>query len=202
MSKEYVVNHLDIAAFTKAGQSLQGSTALSAFARLLQELPVGSDAAELSVHWQVTGEFVPEAGGAGQNWLYLQAQTQLPLTCQHCLQPVQVPLQVDGAFRFVKDEATAELQDEECEEDLLVMSRSFDLMALIEDELLMALPLVPRHTECPQPLDFDAEGAASTTADAAPGLERPHPFAALAALRTTATPVSSENVPPSDKDEA
>ena len=104
---------------------------LGAFARLLQELPAGSDGAALSVAWQVRGEFVPEAGGAGHNWLYLQVQTQLPQTCQRCLQPVQVALEVDRAFRFVKDEATAEALDDECDEDLLVMSRSFDLMALV-----------------------------------------------------------------------
>ena len=35
------------------------------------------------------------------------------------------------------------------EEDLLALSREFDLHELIEDELLMALPVVPKHDECP-----------------------------------------------------
>ncbi len=44
------------------------------------------------------------------------------------------------SFRFVADEATAEALDEECDEDLLALSREFDLRELIEDELLMACP--------------------------------------------------------------
>lgn len=201
MSKEYAVNHLDIAAFTKAGQQLQGHSPLGAFARLLQELPAGSDGAVLSVAWQVRGEFVPEAGGAGHNWLYLQVQTQLPQTCQRCLQPVQVALEVDRAFRFVKDEATAEALDDECDEDLLVMSRSFDLMALLEDELLMALPLVPRHDTCPQPLAFAADMAATTPSAEAAAAQPAHPFAALAALRTSARAAPANGVPVVPKDE-
>lgn len=191
MSKEYDVNHLDIAAFTKAGQQLQGQTALSAFTRLLPELPAGSDAAAITVTWQAMGEFVPETGGAGQNWLYLQLHTQLPLTCQRCLQPVAVDMDVQRDFRFVRDEATAEAQDDECEEDLLVMSRSFDLHTLMEDELLMALPLVPRHEHCPQPLDFDGTEAAPAQSGAE-AVQKPNPFAVLAELRAKAEPSGKE----------
>ena len=58
-------------------------------------------------------------------------------------------------------------------------SRQFNLAGLIEDELLMALPLVPRHEVCPPGLkmavadpNFDAQEP-----------EKAHPFAALAKLR-------------------
>jgi uncharacterized metal-binding protein YceD (DUF177 family) len=73
------------------------------------------------------------------------------MECQRCLTPVDVPLAVERSFRFVADEATAEALDDESEEDLLALSREFDLRELIEDELLMALPVVPRHDECPRP---------------------------------------------------
>jgi len=56
---------------------------------------------------------------------------------------VLVNLLVDRDFRFVPDEATAMAEDDEAEEDLLVLSGEFDLLALVEDELLMDLPLVP-----------------------------------------------------------
>jgi uncharacterized protein len=49
----------------------------------------------------------------------------------------------------VTSEAIALAQDPEVEEDLLVFSNEFDLPELIEDELLMSLPLVPRHETCP-----------------------------------------------------
>ncbi len=57
---------------------------------------------------------------------------------------------VDRSFRFVADEDTAAALDDEAEEDVLALSRSFDLLALVEDELLMALPVVPRHEVCPR----------------------------------------------------
>jgi uncharacterized protein len=62
------------------------------------------------------------------------------MECQRCLTPVDVPLDVERSFRFVADEATAEALDDECDEDLLALSREFDLRELIEDELLMACP--------------------------------------------------------------
>ena len=60
---------------------------------------------------------------------------------------------------------------------MLALGPPLDVLELIEDELILALPLVPRHEpHCPVPLAAP-EGAVS----AAP--EEPHPFAALAALR-------------------
>ncbi len=87
-------------------------------------------------------------------------------------------LSVDRAFRFVADEATAMAEDDEAEEDLLVLGPAFDALALIEDELLMALPLVPRHPACPQPLS-GPEGLAEPP----PELARPNPFAVLSGLK-------------------
>ena len=103
----------------------------------------------------------------------------VPMTCQRCLTTVELPLQVDRWFRFVADEATAEAQDEDVEEDLLVTSRDFDLYALVEDELLMELPVVPRHGVCPDPVKMQAEDADFEAAEAA----KPNPFAALAGLQ-------------------
>ncbi len=56
---------------------------------------------------------------------------------------------------------------------MLVLEPAIDLRALIEDELLLALPLIPRHDVCPQPL----------VQAAADDVERAGEFAALAALK-------------------
>lgn len=39
--------------------------------------------------------------------------------------------------------------EDDLEDDVLVSSADFNLLGLIEDEVLMALPLVPRHDSCP-----------------------------------------------------
>ena len=80
-----------------------------------------------------------------------EAQATLRLICQRCLEPMDQALAVDRPFRFVSSEQVALDEDDQSEEDLLVASQAFDAMALIEDELILALPLVPRHPECLPP---------------------------------------------------
>lgn len=178
MSQEFTAKRLDIAAFTEAQAQLSGHLPLQDCPRLLQEA-VGEIAPDCQVQWQAQGQWLPEPGGQGQSWLQLTAQVVLPLTCQRCLQIADIVVQAERSFRFVKDEATAEALDDECEEDLLAMSRSFNLLELVEDELIMALPLVPKHEQCPQAVvmevaDQDFQEALT---------ERPNPFAALADLK-------------------
>ena len=177
MTKEFSAQRLDVKAFAQAGGRLSGHESLLKYERLAQEAKGLHP--DLKVDWEAVGELRTALGGEAQVWLRLKVQASFPMECQRCLTPVDVPLEVDRAFRFVADEATAEALDDESDEDLLAMSREFDLRELIEDELLMALPVVPKHDECPTvvPLastDDDFEEANS---------EKPNPFAALAGLR-------------------
>lgn len=177
MTKEFSPDRLDVKAFAQAGGQLSGHDSLLKYERLSQEAKGLHP--DLRVDWSAAGELRTALGGSAQVWLHVQVSATFPMECQRCLAPVDVPLAVERSFRFVADEATAEALDDESEEDLLALSREFDLRELIEDELLMALPVVPRHEECPTavPLsssddDFDAANA-----------EKPNPFAALASLR-------------------
>lgn len=177
MSQDFSPDRLDVKAFALAGGRLTGRDPLSLYGRLQDEAVALSDA--LHVAWTAEASMRTLPGGATQPWLRLQAQATLPLECQRCLTPADTLLEVDREFRFVPDEATAEAEDEDSEEDLLVLSRDFDLRELIEDELLLALPLVPMHEVCPEGPVLSAQSETFEQAQA----ERPHPFAALAALR-------------------
>ena len=88
------------------------------------------------------------------------------------------------------DEAAAAELDADSDDDVLAVSRVFDLLALLEDELIMAQPLVPRPTAAqltlngicvrsirmsPPPRVLPEESGASPS------------FAALAALKRTKT---------------
>ena len=90
---------------------------------------------------------------------------------------MRLPLRVDRRIFFVEGEDAAAALDAESEDDVLALTPALDLPELIEDELLLALPLVPRHEVCPEPLPraFVEDDPATTPAD--------HPFAALAALK-------------------
>lgn len=177
MSKDFAARRLDVRRFAEEGASLSGAETVSVYPRLLAETQGRSAAAPLS--WSASGELRHPGHVQPEIWLHLRAQATLALTCQRCLGPVDVPLQVQRSFRFAADEALAAAQDERCEEDVLVLSRSFDLVELVEDELLMELPLVPRHESCPVPVklevaDEDFDGAEAT---------RENPFAVLGQFR-------------------
>ena len=177
MTKEFSPQRLDVKAFAQAGGRLSGRDSLLKYGRLAQEAKGLHP--DLMVDWEAVGEVRTALGGMGQVWLHIKVTASFPMECQRCMTPVDVPLEVDRAFRFVADEATAEALDDDSEEDLLAMSREFDLRELIEDELLMALPVVPKHEECPTAVPMASSDDDFEEANA----DKPNPFAALAGLR-------------------
>jgi uncharacterized protein len=167
---------LDIRHAGQAAQQLVGQDVLAHYERLMEETQgLGG---QYAVNWSARGALQSDAKGLPQPWLFLNVSTSLPLTCQRCLGPVDVLVQIERAFRFVETEAQAEQEDDESPEDVLVLSRDFDLAALIEDEVLMDLPVVPRHDSCPLPVKLTA--ADPDFEEASP---KPSPFAVLAGLK-------------------
>jgi uncharacterized protein len=174
---------LDVRAFAQAAADLQAVDPMTRFERLMAEAHADDGLPALgSVTWQARGEMRAGAsGGTPAVWLHLQADASIPLTCQRCLGPVDTPLKVDRWFRFVNDEATAAAEDDDCEEDLLALEPRPRIHEVLEDELLMELPLVPLHDTCPVPVVMQAS-------DPMVGLEpdepqRKNPFAELAKLK-------------------
>lgn len=173
MSAGFDPRRLELLRFAEAGGRLSGAWPTTAFERLGHDAPLSTE-----VSWAAGGERRPVAGGAPETWLMLEAQATVQLECQRCLQPMAEPLAVRRRFRFVADEAEAERLDEESEDDVLALPPRgrLDLLPLVEDELILALPIVPRHAACPEPLPLPAD----EPADEAPA---EHPFAKLAALK-------------------
>lgn len=104
---------------------------------------------------------------------------ELELQCQRCLGPVKIRVQAEPHLAWVKsDEALAALPEEY--DPLLSADGHVELKELVEDELLLALPLVPRHEDdaaCGEPVRR-AEIPAPP-----PDEERKNPFAGLAKLK-------------------
>ncbi|MDE2400875.1 MAG: DUF177 domain-containing protein [Burkholderiales bacterium] len=189
---------LDVGAFIKEQSQLDGAVPVAALTRLASGLAQSLDLKSLApLHWSAQGRLVAQRVGEPQWWLDLHAKGDLPWECQRCLQPVFIPIEVDHSIRFVVDENTAADLDADSDDDVLAVSRQFDLLALVEDELIMAQPLVPLHEQCPvdmTPLmhsglvspegvaieeshDDHAEGEGGESGD------RPNPFAVLAKLK-------------------
>lgn len=168
---------LDVEAFAKDGGSLHGEWPVGSFERLSgathpEARPTASDLAQ----WSAQGASRPRRESVPEVWLHVQARARVSLVCQRCLGPVETPLDAQRSFLFVANEDIAAELDADSEDDVLAITCSLNLHELVEDELLLSLPLVPRHEVCPEPLlmshgeDEEAEPA-------------PNPFAVLAALK-------------------
>jgi uncharacterized protein len=181
MSKPFNPRHLDVKSFAQDAGELAGQEPLRSHPRLLAETQ--GRGAETPVSWSATAEIVNPRHVQPEVWLHLKAGAVLSLTCQRCLMPVEAPVAVDRSFRFVADEETAAAQDDESEEDVLALSRDFDLVELVEDELLMELPLAPHHETCPPVHVVAAE-------DGFEGSSARHenPFAVLGRLKSSSGP--------------
>jgi uncharacterized protein len=168
---------LDVAALSSQGGRLEGVWPLASLARLAESHVEGpNDGADsCPVDWQASGESRAQEGSPAQVWLHLQAHCRLNLVCQRCLAPVATDVDVDRRLRFVGDEAEAAELDADSDDDVLALARWMNLRDLVEDELLLALPLVPRHEQCPVPLPFVPESEGDEPPD--------HPFAALERLK-------------------
>ena len=143
---------LDVAAFAADGKALEGDWAGATLQRLADLQVAPQDLGQANVHWRVQGERRVKAGTPAELWLTLSVQAPVWLTCQRCLQPMAVGLALERRLRFVHGESQAEALDAESDDDVLALPRWLDLRELVEDELLLGLPLVPRHETCPQPL--------------------------------------------------
>lgn len=72
----------------------------------------------------------------------------LDLVCQRCLGPIKFALATDQPLVVVPSEASMPPPEgEEDGVDFIVAAPRFDALALVEDEIILNLPLAPRHAE-------------------------------------------------------
>lgn len=129
-------NRLDAVRLAADGASLERRFPLAGFPRLADSLVTseGDAAARLS--------FLEVADGVAGCGLVVEAT--LALRCQRCLEAVAVPVRSEARLAFVTSDAEAARVPEGVEA-VTTDPHAVDLHALVEDELLLALPLVPRH---------------------------------------------------------
>ncbi len=153
----------DAFVFAREGRVLEGTLSVAALERLHDLLT--------EVVGEVSFRLQGSKGKNGECMLRLEVSGVVPLICQRCLGAVPHNLDVDSLLELVPegvDMSQDELEDDT--RDFLPVARELDVSELVEDEILLALPIAPRHEKCGLP----------GTADAG---ERIHPFAKLAGLK-------------------
>lgn len=169
---------IDIFALFAPDATSAGQCDIAQFKRLLQGLPAQGKS---QVQWSVQGH----STSAGKRFIDVRAQAQVTLECQRCLQLFVLPVQVENRLEIVRSPAELEGDDEI---ERIVGSSKFDVLELIEDELILSLPSIPKHEVCPSgsgvSVSSDASGAGASGADAPGAAEaRPSPFAVLEKLK-------------------
>lgn len=110
----------------------------------------------------------------GNAFLALEVRTQLPLQCQRTLEVFELPVALDERLGLiVREEDEAALPPGF--EPLLTTSGELRLADVIEDELILALPVVP--------LKPGIEGESEVLWTSSPEDDDANPFAALARLK-------------------
>lgn len=170
---------LDVAGFAAASGEMTGEWDAAQFVRLMS---ASHEPAPAPVRWEAHGERLTLPGAGKCPSLRVEADTAVTLQCQRCLQPMRWPLQARRRIFFVEGEDAAAALDADNEDDVLAMAPALDLQALVEDELLLSLPLVPLHDVCPEPLPR------AFVEDDGPVAAAESPFAALAALKRGPAP--------------
>ncbi|NMG74051.1 YceD family protein [Aromatoleum diolicum] len=151
--------------FAAEGRSLSGKIALADMPRLMDALQEQSG----EVFFSLRGE----QGIDRKARLRLAISGVLGTRCQRCLGSMEWPLQIDALFELVRPGQP--IPEEELEEDAfdaIEATPDMDVLALVEDEIVLAVPIAPRHGSCDAP---HPEGGAAEES----------PFAALVKLRRT-----------------
>lgn len=152
-----------------ARRSFQGVLPLASMRRLATSLA--------AVDGEVAFDLEFDKDATGIPYLHVKATTALPLTCQRTLEAFALPVQVDtrlGLLTREEDEAALPAGYE----PLLLTEGGLKLADVIEDELILAVPVVPVKpgTEFGE-RTFPADAKETVEQD-----ERPNPFAALEKL--------------------
>src|SRR5262252_1927116 len=84
--------------------------------------------------------------GNGKPCLRLSVRGSVTLPCQRCLDPVQFPIAIDAELQLA--ESAREISEADDEIDRVLASRSMDVAWLVEDEVILELPMAARHEQC------------------------------------------------------
>lgn len=151
---------IDSLEFAREKQRLTGVFPVSSLNRLGDILAEAGG----SLKWLVVGECDAEF----KQFLVVEVAGELQLRCQRCLGALTHDLRIHSRLQLVPfGEAWPDEELEDDEVDPIEASGTQSLLTLVEDEVLLALPVAPRHRNCALPHYADGSVAVSPFADLA-----------------------------------
>lgn len=143
----------------RRNETVSGTLAFSEMPNLLasQNNEVGQASASVSVVQREDGQMA----------IVGEASTHVGLTCQRCMQPLTEELSAEFELVLVKYER--QLSSVSDEDDAIVCAEDLTLAPLVEQELILALPMIAKHSDC----------QAAYTNEATEAADKQQPFANL-----------------------
>ena len=154
---------IDCLEFARSGGVLDRSVGLDELPRLADLLTTAAGVLSIRLEgWR---------DEQGKSWLQVNITGEPVLCCQRCLGGVRFPLNIRSRLQLIApggEWPEDDLADDSA--DAIEAQTAMVVLSLIEDEVLLALPIAPRHEQCESP-SASASGHGSS------------PFAALADLK-------------------
>lgn len=161
--------HVDPRKLADRGAVLQGEISLSALPRLAEQMVdhAGTVRAKLSFERDERRAVV----------IHCEFDVEAKMVCQRCLDVASLP--IHGEYQYLVVAEGSEQVVPKGYDALEVGEDPLDLLTLVEDELLLALPIVPVHDDdvCQQPADLNDPEPSEDE------VSRPNPFSVLAQLK-------------------
>ena len=156
--KTHIINNIE---FAQKELKLNDSIETIGLKRLAEMLALDEKNKHLAaVHFELTSD----CKRFRQPSLHLYIRAQLPVICQRCLG--DMPITIDLHFDYLINNGEKNESDDNDEFDWLEANHEMDLQELIEDELLLAMPISLLHEVSCAQLSMQSG-------------EKPNPFAML-----------------------
>ena len=160
---------VDIFSVASNRQKINTTIALSEMPELKSLIINSEDVTPFSVEIEGT------QGARGLPAAILTVKGRVQMRCTRCTQPVNIEIDREVPFLFVKSEAEAnQIPIEEDEEwEVVIGSEHMNVADWVQEEVILSLPSFPRHDDC------EAPQKSASSSDFDESEEKPKPFANL-----------------------
>lgn len=170
MSVRFVINPVE---FANNASAHRGNIALHDLTRLQDAL--SND--EGTLNYQISGHI----DSNDKPYLVLKIDGFMNLICQRCLGGMPYELAIKNQFYLTKNNNELDQINEDHNVDAILAVPELDVIDLIEEEIILGLPISPRHND--NLCEPDQSGSDDSTTNK---VSQPkNPFAALAVLKKT-----------------
>ena len=174
---------VDLKQICSKGETLRGAFTISFLSRLIEGLPQQASVRGDVLHEGMAGVVFYELTGYSRlerrGFIRLKVQCLVDLLCQRCMKAMVFAVNEDVEFDVFESESSFlafEAQDQlepDGPESILAL-KPIELAQLIEDQIILAVPYVPKHQEC---------GAKPSESSEVQPQSRQSPFAVLQQLK-------------------